>query len=71
MWSVGVSEMTLTYDWNKSDWVSLPLGAKLAKIHRFGKQPVQFTGSYERNFQDDYVVPEWTVNFIVKFLFPV
>ena len=70
-WSVGVSEMTLTYDWDKSDWVSLPLGAKLAKMHRFGKQPVQFTGSYERNFQDDYVVPEWTINFIVKFLFPV
>lgn len=30
-----------------------------------------FSGSYEYNFQDDYVAPEWTVNVTVKFLFPI
>jgi hypothetical protein len=70
-WSIGTSEMNVTYDWDKSRWSALPLGAKLSKLHRFGKQPVQFSGAYEYNFQDDFVGPEWTVNFTAKFLFPL
>jgi hypothetical protein len=38
---------------------------------KFGKLPVQFAGGYEYNFADDHVAPEWTLNFTVKFLFPV
>lgn len=51
-WSIGVSEMNITYDWEKSDWTSLPLGLKLNKMVRFGgKMPVMFSGSYEYNIQ--------------------
>jgi hypothetical protein len=70
-WSVGVSEMNLVYDWERDDWTALPLGMKLAKLVKWGQLPVQFTGSYEHNFADDYVAPEWTFNFTVKFLFPI
>lgn len=70
-WSVGVSEMNVTYDWEKSTWTSLPLGIKVNKMVRLGKMPTMFSGSYEYNFQDDNVAPEWTVNFTVKFLFPL
>jgi len=63
--------MNVTYDWKKSDWTALPLGFKLAKLVKFGKLPVQFSGAYEYNFADDYVAPQWTVNFTVKFLFPI
>ena len=68
-WSIGVSEMNITYDWEKSAWTSLPLGMKINKLVNFGKLPVMFSGAYEYNFQDDYVAPEWTVNFTLKFLF--
>jgi len=70
-WSVGVAEMNVTYDWDKGGWTNLPLGLKVSKLHRFGSQPVQFSGSYEYNFADDRVAPEWAVNFTVKFLFPL
>ena len=70
-WSIGTSEMNVTYDWEKSAWSSLPLGIKANKMVRFGKLPTMFSCSYEYNFQDDYVAPEWTVNFTVKFLFPL
>ncbi|MFN2249018.1 MAG: hypothetical protein ACK2U4_18150 [Candidatus Promineifilaceae bacterium] len=70
-WSLGTSEMNVTYDWEKSDWTALPLGIKLAKLVKFGKLPVQFSGAYEYNFADDYVAPKWAVNFTVKFLFPL
>jgi len=63
--------MNFTYDWEDSEWVNLPLGIKLSKLHKFGKQPGQFSGSYAYNFADDLVAPEWTVNFTVKLLFPI
>jgi hypothetical protein len=70
-WSVGTSEMNITYDWDRDAWTALPLGVKLAKLVKFGKLPVQFAGGYEYNFADDYVAPKWTVNLSVKFLFPI
>lgn len=63
--------MNITYDWVKSNWTVLPLGVKVAKLVKFGKLPVQFSGSYEYNFQDDFAAPQWGVNFTVKFLFPI
>jgi len=50
--------MNITYNWEKSDWIALPLGVKLAKLIKLGTLPVQFAGSYEYNFVDDYVSPE-------------
>jgi len=70
-WSIGTSEMNVTYDWERDAWTAVPLGVKLARLVKFGKLPVQFAGGYEYNFADDYVAPKWTVNFTVKFLFPV
>jgi hypothetical protein len=70
-WSIGTSEMNIIYDWKKRDWTALPLGIKLAKLVKFGKLPVQFSGAYEYNFADDHVAPAWTINFTVKFLFPI
>jgi hypothetical protein len=69
-WSTGLSEMSASYDWEKNDWVSIPLGLKLAKLHRFGTTPVQFTGQYEHNYADDYSVPEDLYSFTVKVLMP-
>ncbi len=69
-WSTGLSEMSATYDWDKDDWVSLPVGVKLAKLHRIGATPVQFTAQYEHNFADDQTVPEDLYSFTVKLLVP-
>lgn len=70
-WSLGVSEMNITYDWENNRWANLPLGLKINKLVKLSSLPVMFSGSYEYNFQDDYVSPEWTVNFTLKFLFPI
>ena len=70
-WSLGTSEMNITYDWEESKWTALPLGIKLARLTRLGGVPVQFAGSYEYNFADDDVAPEWTLNVTVKLLFPI
>jgi hypothetical protein len=69
-WSTGLSEMSITYDWTKHDWVSLPLGVKLAKLEKFGTTPVQFSAAYEHNFAKDYTAPEDLFSFTVKILMP-
>ena len=70
-WSIGTSEMNITYDYKQNDWTFLPLGIKLAKLVKLGDLPVQFSGACEYNFAKDYVAPEWAVNFTLKFLFPI
>ncbi|AQS39139.1 hypothetical protein Sps_04024 [Shewanella psychrophila] len=70
-WSVGVSEMTATYDWEQGEWSSLPLGFKVAKLHKFGKLPVQFNAQYEYNFADNALSsPEATIRLTAKLIFP-
>ena len=70
-WSLGVSEMTLTYDWEQGEWSNLPLGFKVAKLHKFDKLPVQFNVQYEYNFADSALSsPEATVRLTAKLIFP-
>lgn len=70
-WSVGTSEMNVTYDWNRNRWTALPLGVKLSKLVKGGGPPIQFSGSYEYNFADDLPSARWTVNLTAKLLFPI
>ena len=69
-WSLGASEMSVTYDWENSRWASLPLGMSVSKIHKFGKTPVQFSGRYEHSFQDEGITGSDTLRFSVKILMP-
>lgn len=69
-WSVGVSEMTFTRDWEASRWSNLPLGVGVSKLQRFGKLPVQFNLQYEHNFADRRGDTADTIRFAMKFLFP-
>ena len=70
-WSVGLSEMNITFDWKKRDWTNLPLGAKVSKLAHIGKLPVQFFAKAEYNFAyaDDDALPEWTNTLGLKLLF--
>lgn len=70
-WSLGSSEMNFVYDWKKSDWIALPVGGKLAKMMKFDKQYLQFSGAYEYNLATHQTGPAWTANFTVKYLFPL
>jgi len=69
-WSAGCSEMTFSYDYEAGRWSSLPLGAGINKLVKFGKMPVQFNLQYEHDFADQLGTPEDTIRFTLKFLFP-
>ncbi len=69
-WAVGSSEMSVTYNWESSEWSSLPLGASILKMTRPGGIPVQWSFQYEYNFADDQVVARNLFRFTAKLLFP-
>ena len=69
-WSTGLSEMQIIYDWNETRFTRVPLGLQVAKLQRFGSQPVQFSLQYEHNFVGDLVSSSDTIRATVKFLIP-
>lgn len=69
-WSVGASEMSLAYDWEKRRWSNLPLGMGISKLHKFDQLPVQFNLQYEHNFSDKLVAASDVLRFNVKLLLP-
>ncbi|WP_018969200.1 hypothetical protein [Rubritalea marina] len=70
-WSLGASEMNITYDWENDRWKSLPIGVKLAKLLHFGEVPCQVNLQYEHDFADDELgAPEDIIRLTFKFLFP-
>ncbi|MBE3639496.1 hypothetical protein [Mangrovicoccus algicola] len=69
-WSLGASDMSITFDWDEGEFASLPLGAQINKLAHFGTTPVQFGLSYEHNFQDDAGNAEDTFGLTMKILVP-
>jgi hypothetical protein len=69
-WSLGFSEMQITYDWVDDRWSNIPLGVGINKLQKFGALPVQFSLQYEHNFADDRITASDIARFTVKFLLP-
>lgn len=58
-----------TFDWDESQW-TVPLFAGVSQVVKIGKLPVQFTlgGQYWVEGPDS--APDWSLRFVVTFLFP-
>lgn len=77
-WNIGTGDIQYIYDWESTQWVSLPIGLQVGKLHKFGKLPVIFSLQYVHNFADEVSVgngllaptPKTTLTFTAKFLFP-
>ena len=77
-WNIGTGDIQYIYDWESSQWVSLPLAIQIGKLVKFGKLPVILSAQYQHNFADDvslgngFLAPtsKTTFTFTAKFLFP-
>ena len=64
-WSLELSEMMCSYDFNSSKWAMIPLGGRIGKLTQFGNLPVRFYADAEYNFADSGVSPKWTFRFAI------
>ena len=77
-WNIGTGDIQYIYDWESTQWVSLPIGIQVGKLHKFGKLPVIFSLQYIHNFADEVNIgngllaptPKTSLTFTAKFLFP-
>lgn len=51
-WSASTGNMQITYDWQRDDWVQLPLGVQINRIVTLGKTPVRLFYNPQYNFRD-------------------
>ena len=66
------SAPVITANWDaetENRW-TVPIGAGVGKLHRFGKQPVDFKLVYYYNVEKPTVGADWSLLFSVKLLFP-
>ena len=76
-WNIGTGDIQYIYDWESTQWVSLPIGVQVGKLHRFGKLPVIFSVQYVHNFADEVDMSsglfaptaKTSLTFTAKFLF--
>jgi len=69
-WSLSGGDLQWTYDWERSRWLSLPIGFQLGKVTRLGQQPVRFAINPQYNLKDDDGLEEWSVAFNFALLVP-
>ena len=62
--------ITANWDAEKENRWTVPIGAGVGKLHRFGKQPVDFKLVYYYNVEKPTIGADWSLLFAVKLLFP-
>lgn len=69
-WSVGLSSMTITYDWVRDEWTEVPVGLRVAKRFSDGLRPLEASFEMEQNLADAKDVPAWTILTLLKWTLP-
>jgi hypothetical protein len=62
-WSVGLSELVYSYDFEQDRWAAAPFGGRIEKLVHFGDRPVRPFVDAEYNLLDRDISPEWTFRF--------
>ena len=69
-WSVGLSSMTVTYDWVRNDWTEVPVGLRVAKRLSGALRPLEASLEMEQNLADVKGAPAWTIRTLLKWTLP-
>ena len=65
-WNVGLSSMTVTYDWVRNDWTEVPVGLRVAKRFGGALRPLEASLEMEQNLADVKGAPAWTIRTLLK-----
>ena len=68
-WYLGTQDLLWSYDWRNEKW-NIPLGVRIGKVTKIGKQPVNLFVEPIYQPVDDGVQMEWAIKLNVTLLFP-
>jgi hypothetical protein len=69
-WSIGLSSMTITYDWVQNEWTEVPVGVRVAKRFSGALSPLEASVEMEQNLADAKGAPGWTIRTLLKWTLP-
>ncbi|MGC2633046.1 MAG: hypothetical protein WA215_02420 [Candidatus Cybelea sp.] len=69
-WSIGLSSMTITYDWVRNEWTEVPVGVRVAKQFNGALSPLEASVEMEQNLADAKGAPGWTIRTLLKWTLP-
>jgi hypothetical protein len=69
-WAVSSGDAQWTVDWDRGQWVNLPIGLQLSKVGSLGGQAVKWSINPEYNLRDLDGAPEWSIRLGFSLLVP-
>lgn len=69
-WALATGDAQWTRDWDRGEFVNLPIGVQLSKVTSFGGQSVKWSINPEYNLRDRQGLGEWTIRLGFQLLVP-
>lgn len=69
-WALSAGDLQFTYDWERDEWVLLPLGFQIGVVRRVAGQPMRFALNPQYNFKDIEGAEQFKITFTVTVLAP-
>ncbi len=51
-WVLSAGDLQITYDWERVEWASLPMGFQIGVVRPIGRQPFRFSVNPQWNLTD-------------------
>lgn len=69
-WALSAGDLQFTYDWERSRWLSVPLGFQLGVVRPVAGQPMRFAVNPQVNLLNRDGLEEWSVAVTITLLAP-
>ena len=69
-WSLSLGDLQFPYDWDRGEFLALPIGLQLGKVLPIAGQPMRFSINPQYDFKDIPGAGRFSVQFTVQLMLP-
>jgi hypothetical protein len=69
-WSLSLGDLQWPYDWERGEWLAMPIGLQLGKVLPIGGQPMRFAVNPQYDLKKTPGAPRFSVSLTVQLLLP-
>ena len=69
-WALSAGDLQFTYDWERGEWVNLPIGFQVGKVTNLGGQAMRLSLNPQWNLRDIEGLNKFKVVFTIAILAP-
>jgi hypothetical protein len=69
-WSLSLGDLQWPYDWDRGEFVSMPIGLQLGKVQKVAGQPMRFSVNPQYDMKDLPGASRFTLKFTIQLILP-